>query len=154
MNSPSLTFQMDLPDSPVSQLVHGKLILTTPSNGNVSYSATSGIPGYQYYKSWRMKARGCLPPSSQVGPYSVSTQRLWMPHVRGVEGSFYAIAPFSVTCEGVCRGDFGVHFDANVPGSAGCVVVRLQDHWDDLRERLADFAAARVKAVPLSVVYS
>ncbi len=56
-----------------------------------------------------------------------------MPNVKGVEGSFFAISPFAVKLTNVTRGDFGIQFDANVPGSARCIASRKQDHWDMFR---------------------
>lgn len=153
MNSPKFTFTCDLPSSPVSSLVTGKLVLQTSQN-SISFLVTSGLPNFQYTGAWKHKAKGCLPPSKCGINYSVSTQRLWMPNVKGVEGSFYAIAPFSCNVDGVMRGDFGLHFDANQPGSAGCIVVRIQEHWDLVRVKMNEFAANRIKSIPLEVIYS
>ena len=153
MSNPKFVFEMDLPNGPTSQLVTGKLTLST-ANNSTGFLVTSGLPNYQYMGAWNQKARGCLPPSNKGINYSVSTQRLWMPHVKGVEGSFYAIAPFSCTVDGVTRGDFGLHFDPpGTKGSAGCIVLRLQDHWDIIRAKMKQFADMRIKSVPLEVIY-
>ncbi|MGL4618727.1 MAG: hypothetical protein ACRCZS_06660 [Chroococcidiopsis sp.] len=146
---------MDLPNSPTNSLVTGKLVLTN-GDSKVSFLTTSGLSKHQYIGSWTQKARGCLPPSAKGIDYSISTQRLWMPDVKGVEGSFYAIAPFSVTVDGVTRGDFGLHYDPvpGTPGSAGCIVLRMQEHWDIIRAKMKEFADMRIKSVPLEVIYS
>lgn len=105
---------------------------------------------YQYHGAWKIPRRGCIPPRT----WELSTQRLWLPNVKGVEGSFYGIAPFMVTVDGVQRGDFGIHFDANVPGSAGCIVIKQQDHWDIFRKVMAEYNSLRIKSVPLEVTYT
>jgi hypothetical protein len=66
-----------------------------------------------------------------------------MPGVRGVEGNFYKINPHMVTVNGVQRGDFGVHFDANAPGSSGCVVLRTAVGWEASLERHETFINKR-----------
>ncbi|MUL39316.1 hypothetical protein [Gloeocapsopsis dulcis] len=156
---PTIEFHLQLPNSGQRELLKGFLLLKQEPNNRagIKLQATSGCSGYQYSGSWKLKGRGPLPPSRAIEPltYSVSTQRLWLPHVRGVEGSFYAIAPFSVKVdEGKSRGDFGIHFDANVPGSAGCIVFPLQDHWDVFRSFIANCAHKNVQQVPLNVMYT
>lgn len=155
---PSLEFQMHLPSSSTKALLRGFLLLRDGSSrAGIKLLATSGSSNHQYSGSWRLKGRGPLPPSRTIEPqvYTVSTQRLWLPHVKGVEGSFYAIAPFSVRVdETVTRGDFGIHFDANVPGSAGCIVIPLQDHWDVFRKFMADCSAKKIQQLPLRVIYT
>jgi len=145
---------MKLPSKPVSHLVKGKLRLSLNADnpdGGILFEALSGARGWQYRGSWVQKGKGCLPPRKD---YSISTQRLWLPHVKGVEGSFYAISPFMVNAgNGVMRGDFGVHFDANVPGSAGCIVLPRQDHWDIWRKHVEDLRKDGLQSIPLEVVY-
>ena len=82
--------------------------------------------------------------------------KLWMPEVKGVEGSFYAISPFSVKMPGVTRGDFGIHFDPvhGTPGSAGCIVIRDQAHWDIFRKEIGQFRLDGIQSIPLSVNYT
>lgn len=153
---PSLTFELDLPETPRYELLQGKLIMKlTPESNGVILQATSGCIGNQHQRAWLKKGKGPLPPSTAISPkkYWVSTQRLWLPHVKGVEGSFYAIAPFTVTVGGVSRGDFGVHFDANQPGSAGCCVLKLQEHWDLFRQGMEGVRALGHQQVPLFVRY-
>ncbi len=140
---------MDIPNKSIPTMQYGKLILQDEDK-NVAFMATSGLPGYQYFGSWKTPRRGLLPPYSK---YTVSTQRLWMPNVKGVEGSFYPIAPFMVTVDGVQRGDLGVHFDANIPGSSGCIVIKQQDHWDIFRKLMEDYHSMRIKSIPLEVNY-
>lgn len=76
-----------------------------------------------------------------------------MPSVKGVEGSFYTIAPFEINLMGVTRGDFGIHFDATGPGSSGCIVIRMQDHWDLFRNQMSAFRLENIQQVTLFVSY-
>jgi len=156
--SPSLEFHLTLPKSKTFELIEGYLVIKQESNkAGVRLLATSGCRGYQYQNSWLVKGKGCIPPSKAIQPkqqWSVSTQRLWLPEVKGVEGSFYAIAPFQVSVLGVTRGDLGVHFDANVPGSAGCVVIRSQAHWDLFRLAMQQMRNAGYQQILLTVIYS
>ena len=112
--------------------------------------ATSGLPRFQSFGGWKTPRRGIIPPYHK---FELSTNRLWLPNVKGVEGSFYAIAPFMVKVVGVQRGDLGVHFDANVPGTAGCIAIKQQDHWDTFRKCMAEYNALRIKSIPLEVKY-
>lgn len=154
--NPSLAFEMNLPAKPTNRFVLGKLLVRKePGAAGVAIQATSGCIGNQFFRAWNRKGKGCIPPTTEIAPrhWTVSTQRLWMPDVRGVEGSFYAIAPFQIKIDQVLRGDFGCHFDANVPGSAGCIVFPIQQHWDVFRASMASFRAAGYQSIPLSVRY-
>lgn len=146
---------MKLPSRAVSSLVVGTLTLKLPTSvdgGGIVFQATSGARGWQYKGAWLQKGKGCIPPRTD---YTISTQRLWLPNVKGVEGSFYAISPFMVNAgNGVMRGDFGVHFDANVPGSAGCIVLPRQDHWDIWRKQIEELRKQNYQSIPLKVEYT
>lgn len=153
---PSFEFKLNLPETRRYELLQGALILKLePGSAGVLIQATSGCIGNQYQNSWVKKGKGPLPPSGAIAPkkYTVSTQRLWLPHVKGVEGSFYAIAPFEVKVGSLTRGDFGIHFDANVPGSAGCCVIKHQDHWDYFRQVMDDLRSMGHQQVALAVRY-
>ncbi len=153
---PRFEFNMQLADNTGWELTEGTLLIKKDiDNAGVKLRATSGLSGYQKKGDWRIKRRGYIPPSHQLIPqqWSVSTQRLWIPNVKGVEGSFYAIAPFVIRLPGVARGDFGIHFDANVPGSSGCIVIRQQDHWDLFRNQMSAFRLEGIQQVPLFVSY-
>lgn len=152
----SITFEMDLPKTSISKFVLGTLILKSQRTvGGIKLQASSGLPSYQYRHSWLLKGRGCIPPSISLDSlrYSVSTQRLNMPGVKGVEGGFYAIAPFSVPVGQITRGDFGCHRDAGVKGSAGCIIFPLGDHWEMFEDWMLDKRLAKVQSIPLEVIY-
>lgn len=155
--TPSLAFEMALPKGSCNRFIKGKLLLKdyTDSAG-IKLESSSGSISHQYWGSWTKKGKGELPPNSamKLPNYTVSTQKLWLPHVRGIEGSFYAISPFQVRTNGVYRGDFGIHFDANVRGSAGCIVVPGQDHWDCWRDKIEYWRSEGFKEIPLTVSYT
>jgi hypothetical protein len=52
------------------------------------------------------------------------------------------------------RGDFGLHFDAGVEGSAGCVVIKNEPAWATLESRLSTFLSAGIEEIPLLIFYS
>jgi hypothetical protein len=74
-----------------------------------------------------------------------------MPQIKGVEGNFYKINPHEVkTDKGGVRGDFGIHLDANVPGSMGCIVMDRKN-FDGFEKRMKSLS---LNELPLSVIYS
>jgi hypothetical protein len=88
--------------------------------GELSFSdgfkikASSGQPGYQYRGSHRIKGLGLIPESSEwlinLPGYHVNT--------KGIEGHFWHITPDPF----MGRRELGIHKDANVLGSSGCIV--------------------------------
>lgn len=150
---PCLHFTMRL--AIAKTLLQGTLLITEPDGGKRACKATSGLPCSQHVNSWNLKGRGVIPPCSVAGitSYQLKTQRLWFPNVRGVEGSFYEIDPDIVKVGPTRRGDFGIHWDANVPGSAGCIVLSKQEDWDTFRKLMAEFEAQGWNKIPLYVEY-
>lgn len=144
----SLRFDMAIRKS--NQLLTGTLRLLQGQTELNAYTATSSMPGRQYRGAWELKG-GLIPPGEA---YQVATVPLWMPDTKGVEGSFYAITPFEIQTLGAVRGDFGVHFDANVPGSMGCVVCATQKGWDAFRRDVRSIQAQDVAYLPMVVKYS
>ena len=155
---PKLSFTMDLPKQSSRELCVGNLSIELPGEKPIIFEATSGHPPYQFEGSTTLKGRGPIPGCSfaQVPFYEVLTTGLFMPKVKGVEGTFYQIIPSLVTLKGtnLQRGDFGIHFDANVPGSAGCVALRHQKDWDSFRGLMVKFAKEGIRKIPLEVEYS
>ncbi|MDJ0598721.1 MAG: hypothetical protein QNJ37_07775 [Crocosphaera sp.] len=84
--------------------------------------------------------------------YTVQTTPIYLPQ-RGIEGNFFKIDPHLVNIWGKTRGDFGIHFDANAPGSAGCVVIRNRKAWDAFQEMMGHYRNAGLDSVPLIVEY-
>jgi hypothetical protein len=152
-----LFFIMKLEDD--SSLKTGRLeLIDTTANRVVDrYLATSGAPGYQNTDDQTAKGKGCIPRTdlAQIGSYFVATNPIDLTAVRGVEGAFYTISPGRVTLKsGQVRGDFGVHFDANVPGSAGCVVLTTKVGWDGFKQQMARIAKEGINQIPLFIGYS
>lgn len=91
------------------------------------WNATSSVASKQDAESVH-KSGGLLPAEYQIAgnlrAWTVSTTPIPMPKTKGVEGSFYQIFPSRViTTKGGERSNFGIHRDANVPGSMGCIVM-------------------------------
>jgi hypothetical protein len=126
-----------------SNLIEGRLLLLDLELTSIAntYIATSGLPNNQRFDCLSSKSTGPIPPQTIVGidHYKVDTTPLYMPGVRGVEGNFYKISPFAITVSGTERASFGIHFDANVPGSSGCVVLRTAVGWQASLERHETF---------------
>jgi hypothetical protein len=117
------------------------------------FLAASGLPGYQDWEAQNIKGAGILPRAdlAKIPCYYVDTNPVHLPGVPGVEGNFYPITPF-IVANG--RGDFGIHYDANVEGSAGCVVIKNHDAWDAFQTRMADYKSQGISKIPLQVFYS
>lgn len=149
-------FTMALPRTPRGNLIVGVLTYCENEKTVNAFQATSGCIGNQFHSCQNRKGKGCLPSHRQAGilHYTISTQKLWLPHVKGVEGSFFAISPFTVNINGVSRGDFGVHFDANVPGSAACVVLETQRGWTAYLKIMDELKQRGRQSVPLYVDYN
>ena len=141
-----------------SNLIEGRLLFIDGETSTIknTYIATSGLPGNQAYDCLSLRGRGPIPPNNLIGinSYSVNTNALDMPNVRGVEGAFYKIDPHEVTVSQLERGDFGIHRDANTPGSSGCVVLRTEIGWQAFEKDMQFLAKSGVKQVPLLVSYS
>lgn len=133
MTKPILTF--DFYNLERDDLFHfGKLKIKS-SNGNLKFQATSGLANFQDVPTCWMKGRGSIPPCNLISIpfYNVDTTPIHMPKTRGIEGNFYRIFPFSnyvKTSHGVyTRGDFGIHQDVGVKGTAGCIGITKGLHW-------------------------
>jgi hypothetical protein len=47
----------------------------------------------------------------------------------------------------------GIHFDANVPGTSGCIGLKNWEGWQGFLLRMAKIAALGIKSVSLTVKY-
>jgi hypothetical protein len=150
----SLLFHMKL--EPTHELVSGRLILLEDGKYIDTYLATSGVREMQGKNDQDNSGLGPLPSCLELGgkSYTVATAPLNMPAVKGVEGNFYKINPHLVSIWGRQRGDFGIHRDANLPGSAGCIVLTSQKGWDAFQQRMSAIAKSGSKELPLVVSYS
>lgn len=120
------------------------------------YIATSGAPGWQDRHNVADKGRGAIPATwdVEIENWEVETKGINMPNKKGIEGMFYPIKPFTVQIDGAQRGDFGIHADANAPGSAGCIVLPPNGNgWKEFQETMAAIAKEGISRIPLQVAY-
>jgi hypothetical protein len=119
------------------------------------YIALSGLPDFQTFDDQDSKGRGPIPRPdiAGIGCYQVATNPHFVPASEqpGIAGNFYEIFPSFVEND---RGLFGVHFDANVIGTAGCIGIRNKPAWEDFQVKMAAILAAGVNQIPLIVGYS
>lgn len=154
--NPYMTFKLTLPRSARSELILGRLYLQRNDKKQIEWVATSGLPFCQFNGSWLMTGRGCIPPNSVIneGIYVVEMDKLWYPNIPGIEGSSYKIRPDKVSFGLTSRGNFEIHFDANQPGTAGCIALTEQDGWNNFRETMKGLRDENIHAVPLNVMYT
>lgn len=152
---PLLLFFNKLENS--SSLLEGRLLLVNSDSSTIKnvYRATCGSASWQEYSELAVVGKGSIPPQNEVDipHYTVTTKPISMPQIKGVEGNFYKIDPHLVTINGRQRGDFGIHFDANVPGSAGCIVLTTTPGWEGFKKDMKDLAASGLEQIPLLVSY-
>lgn len=155
---PRFVFKMELPVKPSKELRIGSLSFFGITHAKEQWTATSGYPPHQYSGSTNLKGRGPIPGCTfaQVPYYEVLTRGNYQPNTKGIEGTFYPILPLSVRLKGTSieRSQFGIHFDANVAGSAGCIVLRHQSGWDSFRKLMRELEKEGVIKIPLIVEYT
>jgi hypothetical protein len=142
-----LFFTMEL--RPSNELLYGNLQLSYPDGTIIDYIATSGCTQWQQPGDQSARARGPIP----EGDYKIPTTPYWL-DTRGIEGSFFHITPDPVMIDGVLRGEFGIHYDANFPGTSGCIGIVNSLGWTKLCDRMKAIAKSGVKSIPLSVKYN
>lgn len=147
MNDYLLEFSMFLQPSP--DLLYGNLVLQYPDGKKIYYAATSGCTGWQQPGDEWIRARGPIPSGF---PYQIPTTPYHL-DTRGIEGDFFHITPDPVIGNSGTRSELGIHFDANVPGSAGCIVLRNREGWDRFCDRISEVAKNGIESIPLSVNY-
>ncbi|MEG4323414.1 MULTISPECIES: hypothetical protein [unclassified Microcoleus] len=141
-----LIFTMDLAEN--SDLIYGNLQLIYPRGEAIDYIATSGCANWQRPGDEWMRGKGPIP----AGEYEIPSEPYYL-ETRGVEGDFFHITPDPVVSDKGVRAELGLHFDANYPGSAGCVVIKNQEGWRGFCDRMASIAG-EVKFLPLTVRYT
>lgn len=141
-----LIFTMQL--QAATQLLLGNLQLIYPDGVKIDYLATSGCIQWQQPEDQWAVGRGPIP----EGDYQIPTIPYWL-NTRGIEGWFFHIQPDRVSPSGILRSEFGIHFDANVPGTAGCIGVIREFGWRRFCDRMASIAKLGLKSLPLTVKY-
>jgi hypothetical protein len=135
----------------------GRLSLNHLTNGTIEvWSARSGSINKQEKEGFHERG-GMLPPQYRcvgVPFWKVLVSPIAMPQLKGVEGNFYKINPHEVkTDKGGFRGDFGIHKDANGPGSLGCIVMNA-DKFNSFEKRMQELKGFTYQQIPLFVQYS
>jgi hypothetical protein len=146
MKKHELIFTMDLSTS--KSLIRGNLKLIYPDGQEINYLATSGLPDWQRPEDQWSRAKGPIP----AGIYQIPTGPYWL-DTRGVEGLFFHITPDPVGSGDRIRSELGIHYDANTPGTAGCIGLINREGWDGFCNRMAKISAQRVATIPLKVQY-
>ena len=140
-----------------SGLDQGRLVLENLITGHQAiWIASSSHTKGQEKEGFHYKG-GMIPPAyrcPKLAQWMVETQPLDLSHVRGVAGNFYRLLPFEVTTDknGV-RGDFGIHLDANVPGSLGCPVMTAE-RFNDFENTMTRLRKEGVEKLPFVPIYS
>lgn len=156
MKAPELIFDFySLIDTDES-FKFGKLYLRTMSK-YLKFHATSGLPNHQKLLNCGQRGQGGIPPCELVNipAYSVSTKPIQMPKLRGVEGNFYQIFPHLNKVEmsnGIyTRGDFGIHQDAGILGTAGCIGITKGMHWKAFQIEMQGLVTQGISSISLFV---
>lgn len=145
-----LIFTLELKKS--SSLLWGNLKLVYPNGEDIDYLATSGCAGWQSKNDLWARGRGAIPDGFN---YQIPTTPYYLP-TRGVEGNFFHITPDPVRQKdgfGI-RAELGVHYDANVPGSSGCIVLKNRSGFEGFCRRMKTLTSIGVPSIPIEVVYS
>lgn len=148
-----IEFSMKLEQS--VQLRVGTLIFRSEAQTPMlTVQATSGAPGFQMFAHLWTRQRGPLP---NVRGLRISTRRYWSDTV-GIEGEWYDILPVFLSNPNnpqQTRSHFGLHRDANAPGSSGCIVVRDSTVFRNRVVPLMDTAYSQgIEDVQLRVIYT
>lgn len=137
-----------MPFAHSQKLILGSLKLIYPDNQIIDYLATSGLPDWQRPTDQWARGKGPIP----AGEYEIPSEPYWL-DTRGVEGLFFHITPEPVGSGDRTRSELGIHWDANVPGTSGCVGLTNREGWDGFCRRMAKIAALGIKSLPLKVEY-
>jgi hypothetical protein len=120
-----------------------------------SIRVASSYKGLQYWESWKKKG-GLIPP----GKWDVATTpfesdvRGVVTNISNVPSYFYSIFPeIQTQSNGVMRGEFGVHFDGNAPGSLGCIAAQTVIGWTRIIQFFSEANKNGILIIPLLVEY-
>ena len=131
--------------------VQGKLMAINTKEGRIdgAYRAISGVGGEE-----NQRMLGPIPSQSHIKQphYKVDVMPLTLTNP-GIAGKFYKINPHMVAVGGRTRGDFGIHADRNVPGTAGCIGIESEKEWKEFKALMLDYQRAGLKQIQLLVSY-
>lgn len=147
--SPLIIFKQTSQPLGSASLAEGELHCFATDGSGLILPATSGAPGFQSNANFWTVGKGPLPPGAG---YSVSTTPE-AKELKGVEGDFFRVFPVElVSGDGKTkRSGFGIHRDANAPGSAGCIGIADRLHFARfsvwmLEQRAAGFPLVKLEA--------
>ena len=150
-----LLFHMNL--RPSGSLLKGRLLLMDGHRLKQRYIATSGAPQWQQWQDQGARGKGPIPRCDQVGlpEYTVCTTR-HTSDIPGISGGCYDILPVTLPALkcGTARSHFLIHYDANAPGSAGCIVLTTEGGWAHFEGQMAELREGGIDQLPLQVDYS
>jgi hypothetical protein len=141
-----LIFTMQLGNS--QNLIFGNLQLEYPDGTKIDYLATSGLPDWQRPEDQWSRGKGPIP----AGDYKIPSEPYWL-ETRGVEGLFFHVTPDPVGSGDRIRSELGIHYDANVPGTSGCIGLINREGWNGFCRRMTQIASLGIKKIPLKVQY-
>ena len=135
----------------------GRLSICSMAQGTMSiWVACSSYATKQYHESFHERG-GYIPPEYRVknlNNWEVETTPIDLTSHKGVKGNFYKILPFQVvTDKGGIRSDIGIHLDANMPGSMGCIVM-TKPRFTDFESWMKKLNDKKIEKIPLFVRYS
>jgi hypothetical protein len=147
MSHHQFIFTMSLGHS--KALIIGGLQLIYPDGQIINYLATSGLPDWQRLEDQWSRGKDPIPAGKD---YQIPTEPYWL-DTRGVEGLFFHITPDRVGSGDRIRSELGIHFDANTPGTSGCIGLITENGWKGFCRRIRNIAALGVEFLPLKVQY-
>lgn len=149
---------LEFPDSfePSIKLVEGSLSIMDDAIETMSFKATSGLQTFQYLDAQSLIGRGPIPSCKKIGiaAYTVRTSLYDLSSDPEVDENFYYIEPDPVDVDGLLRGEFGIHFDADSPGSAGSIVLRDKGEWQKFEGFMKSYLDEGNPGINLVVEYT
>ena len=132
-----------------TKLLYGTFVLRDKDQKQLcAVVATSGAAGNQNWTDFQRIGKGLIPPFDK---FQIRTDGYQLA-TKGVEGMFYPIEPSPVPMYG--RSELGLHFDANVPGSAGCIVIQNKNSFlESIVPLMLNAKNAKILRIPLKVKF-
>lgn len=149
-NTSPVTAIFKFPVSRSPKLIEGILQFYRGDDKEIEVVATSGAIGYQYRGAEKIVGKGQIPEGNH---WEINTKGYWL-DTKGVEGIFFHITPDPYRGDGFYRSEIGLHRDANVPGSAGCIVVRNSQIFNNQIVNYLTGLSREQKTVNLLVQYT
>lgn len=150
-----LLFTMNLTSESETSLVKGQLAVMDDVQSTMSFEATSGFPTYQYINAQNLIGRGPIPACKKIGinAYTVRTSPFDLVNIAS-EDNVYFIEPTPVDVDGVMRGEFGIQFDGDIPGSSGCIGLLKSEDWQNFQNFMTNYQQQGFDSINLIVEYN